>query len=69
MVFECFFNDILDSLYPFSGIEWYFKLPLRVPQSSAEISLILNVAFNGNQLYIYHCRLATFLGRQSVFLT
>ena len=24
---------------PFSGIEWYFKLPLRLPLSPAEISL------------------------------
>ena len=24
---------------PFCGIEWYFKLPLRVPLSPAEISL------------------------------
>ena len=26
---------------PFSGIEWYFKLPMRVPLSPADISLIL----------------------------
>ena len=30
-----------------SGIEWYFKLPLRLPLSPAEIALILN----GNQWY------------------
>ena len=35
-------NDILDSLYRSVVIEWYFKLPLRVPLSPAEISSILN---------------------------
>ena len=36
--FEWYFGFFV----PFSGIEWYFKLPLTVPLSPADISLILN---------------------------
>ena len=39
MVSEWFCNDIFCFVVPFSGIEWYFKLPLRVPLSPVEISL------------------------------
>ena len=49
MVSECFLNDILDCFVPFSGIEWYFKLPLRVSLSLAEISLNGPMVCNSNQ--------------------
>ena len=42
MVSEWFFEWYFGFFVPFSGIEWYFKLPLRVPMSPTEISLILN---------------------------
>ena len=41
-VFEWYligFVDFFGFFVPFSGIGWYFKLPLRVPLSPAEISL------------------------------
>jgi len=41
MVSQWIFEWYIGFLVPFSGIEWYFKLPLRVPLSSVEISLIL----------------------------
>ncbi len=40
--FEQYLNGILICLgfcVPFNGIEWYFKLPLRVPPSPTEIAL------------------------------
>ena len=49
MVSECFLNYILDCFVPFSGIEWYFKLPLRVSLSLAEISLNGPMVCNSNQ--------------------
>ena len=36
---------------PSNGIEWYFKLPLRVPLSPAEISLIGPMVLNGTEWY------------------
>ena len=42
MVSEWFFERYFVMFVPFSGIEWYLKLPLRVPLSPAEISLMLN---------------------------
>ena len=43
MVFELYFG-FSD---PFSGTEWYLKLPLRVPLSPAEISLNGSMVLNG----------------------
>ena len=41
------FNDILDSLNcSVHGIEWYFKLPLKVPLSPTEISLNGSMVLN-----------------------
>ena len=40
--FEWYFEWYFGFFVPFSGIEWYFKLLLRVPLSPADISLILN---------------------------
>ena len=42
MVSEWFYEWYFGFFVPFSGIEWYFKLPFRVLLSPAEISLILN---------------------------
>ena len=39
MVSEFFLERHFGFFVPFSGIEWYFKLPLRVPPSPTEISL------------------------------
>ena len=36
---------------PFSGIEWYFKLPLRVPLSPTEIPLNGPIVLNGTEWY------------------
>ena len=47
MVFELYFGFFL----PFSGIEWYFKLPLRVPLSPAEISLNGSMVLNDTEWY------------------
>ena len=43
-----FFKDILDSL--FSGIEWYFKLPLREPLNP-KISLNGSIVQNDTEWY------------------
>ena len=43
MVFELYFEWYFGFFVPLSGIEWYFKLPFRVPLSPAEMSLILKV--------------------------
>ena len=48
MVYGCFLNDMLDSL--FGGIEWYFKLPLRVPLRP-KISLIGPMELNDTEWY------------------
>ena len=48
MVSECYLNNILDSL--FNGIEWYFKLPLRVPPSP-KISLNGPMVLNDTEWY------------------
>ena len=48
MVSECFKNNILDSL--FTGIEWYFKLQLRVPLSP-KISLNGPMVLNDTEWY------------------
>ena len=40
--YELYFEWYFGFFVQFSGIEWYFKLPLRVPLSPANISLILN---------------------------
>ena len=39
--FELYFEWYFGFFVPSSGTERYFKLPLRVPQSPADISLIL----------------------------
>ena len=45
-------SDILDSLYvPFSGIECYFKLLLRVPPSPAEMSFNGPMVLNDTEWY------------------
>ena len=36
---------------PFSGIEWYYKLPLRVPLSPTEISLNGPMVLNDTEWY------------------
>ena len=48
---NCFVNEILDFFVPFCGIEWYFKLPLRVPLSPAEISLNGPMVLNDTEWY------------------
>ena len=48
MVSECLKNYIFDSL--FTGIEWYFKLPLRVPLSP-KIALNGPMALNDTEWY------------------
>ena len=52
MVFEFFLNDILNDIWIwFSGIERYFKLPLRVPLSPAETSLTGPMVLNDTEWY------------------
>ena len=48
-----FFIRYFGLCVPFSGIEWYLKLPLslRVPLSPAEISLNGPMVLNGIQWY------------------
>ncbi len=36
---------------PFSGIEWYFKLPLRLPLSPTKISLHGPMVLNDTEWY------------------
>ena len=48
MVCEFYFGFFV----PFSGIEWYFKLPLRVPLSPAEISLNGPMVLTDTEWYI-----------------
>ena len=36
---------------PFSGIEWYIKLPLRIPVSPAEITLNEPLVLNDTEWY------------------
>ena len=41
--YEWYFEWYFGFFVPFSGIEWYYKLPLTVPYlSPADVSLILN---------------------------
>ena len=40
--YEWYFDWYVGFFVPFSGIEWYFKLPLTLPLSPADISLLLN---------------------------
>ena len=47
MFFEWYFGFFI----PFSGIEWYFKLPLRVLLSPAEISLNGPMVLNDTERY------------------
>ena len=47
MVFDLYFGFFV----PFSGIEWYFKLPLTVPLSSSEIPLNGPVVRNDTEWY------------------
>ena len=45
-----FFNEF-GFFVPFNGIEWYIKLPLRVPLSPAEISLNGPMVLNDTECY------------------
>ena len=47
MVFEWYFGFFV----PFSDIEWYFKLPLRVPLSPAEMLLNGSMVLNDTEWY------------------
>ena len=49
MVCEWFFEWYFGFFIPFSGIECYLKLPLRVPLSPAEISFNSPMILNGIQ--------------------
>ena len=57
MVCEWYFDDILDSLYRSMILNaWYFKLPLSVPLSPAEISLNGPMVLNDTEWcsIVYH---------------
>ena len=47
MVFELYFGFFVS----FSGIEWYFKLPLTVPLSPTEILLNSQMVLNDTEWY------------------
>ena len=56
MVSEWYLNGFLMIFWILCTIQWYLKLPLRVPLSPAEISLNGPMVLNGIQWYsmVYH---------------
>ena len=51
MVSEWYLNGFLMIIWFLCTIQWYLKLPLRVPLSPAEISLNGPMVLNGIQWY------------------